>query len=216
MTILTLRQHLQRAGLVLASGNRHKFEEFARILAPRGIAIQSAADSGLELEVDETADSFRGNAELKAREYFRRLGRPVIADDSGLVVDALSGGPGIYSARYGGPGLDDAGRRRHLLHELRDVPEGARTARFVCVLAVCVALEPGSDLIDGRDLFYYEGTAEGWIGLDERGDGGFGYDPVFRDPATGRSFAELSAAEKDARSHRGQALRRFVEALDTV
>lgn len=208
MPTADLKKRLQASGLVLASGNHHKIVEFKRMLDPLAIEVVSAADLGLDLDVAETEDTFQGNAALKARAYFQHAGRPVIADDSGLVVDALAGAPGVYSARYGGPGLDDVGRRRFLLAELErlGVPQtaGARAARFVCVLALC---------LDSEELRFYEGKAEGSILAEERGQGGFGYDPVFLDPGSDRSFAELSPADKDARSHRGAALRAFVSEL---
>ena len=215
-----LLHHLRQKGLVLASGNAHKLGEFRRILEPRGIELLSATEVAAPIDVPETADTFRGNAALKALAYCRHVGRPVIADDSGLVVDALDGAPGVYSARYGGPDLDDAGRRRHLLAELERVQAkeaAARRARFVCVLALCLAPElPETDALrfpDSDGLRFYEGKAEGWIAFEERGDGGFGYDPVFCDGHSERTYAELSAAEKDARSHRGQALAAFLADL---
>ncbi|MCR9143838.1 MAG: RdgB/HAM1 family non-canonical purine NTP pyrophosphatase [bacterium] len=230
MSSPNLKQRLQSSGLVLASGNRHKIVEFHRMFDPLGIEVLSAADLGLDLDVAETADSFRGNAALKAREYYRHLGRPVIADDSGLVVDALDGAPGVYSARYGGPDLDDAGRRRFLLGELERVgaasapanplSQNDRSARFICVLALCMG-----DAGDGPDeyqavdsdsgLLYFDGRAEGSILMEERGEGGFGYDPIFLDLESGKSFAELSPAAKDARSHRGAALKEFLRRLES-
>ncbi|MEQ9362712.1 MAG: non-canonical purine NTP pyrophosphatase, partial [Leptospirales bacterium] len=187
---------------------------FQRMLDPLEIEVVSAADLGLDLDVAETADSFRGNAALKAREYFRQAGRPVIADDSGLAVDALSGAPGVYSARYGGVGLDDRGRRLHLLADLQKTGAGIESgnpaadlsARFICVLALCFG--------EAEPPLYFEGAAEGRILFEERGQGGFGYDPIFLDPDSGRSFAELAPEEKDARSHRGAALREFLRALE--
>lgn len=225
-----LKTHLRKTGLVLASANRHKIVEFQRMLQSREIEVISAADLGLDLDVAETADSFHGNAALKAVQYFRHAGRPVIADDSGLAVDALGGAPGVFSARYGGPGLDDAGRRRYLLAELARVgaldPTTQRRGRFICVLALCLGISENSNSTPGdsdreksesepekNDLLYFEGAAEGRILETERGQGGFGYDPVFLDVESGRSFAELSPEEKDARSHRGVALRKFLRAL---
>lgn len=181
------------------------------MLDPLDIEVLSAADLGIDLDVAETSDTFRGNAALKAREYYQHAGRPVVADDSGLAVDALDGAPGVYSARYGGPGLDDGDRRRFLLGEMERVgreggpDSGNRAARFVCVLALCMGPE---------ELLYFDGHAEGSILTEERGEGGFGYDPVFLDPASGKSFAELTSAEKDARSHRGAALQELLRALE--
>lgn len=188
------------------------------MLEPRGVQLLRPVDLQLDLAVDETADTFAGNAQLKAVAFARAAGRPAVADDSGLVVDALGGVPGVYSARYGGPELDDRGRRLHLLAELerRGVPHtpAARAARFICVLALC--LDPDVDSEDCEEsgtVLLFEGRAEGSILSAEQGDGGFGYDPVFLDPESGRSFAELSAAEKDARSHRGAALAQLIAAL---
>jgi XTP/dITP diphosphohydrolase len=147
---------------------------------------------------EETGATYRDNAILKARAAARLTGSPAVADDSGLEVDALGGAPGLLSARYGGPGLDDAGRCARLLAELRDVPEARRTARFRCVLAL---VEPG-----GREQVV-EGVAEGRIAEAPRGRGGFGYDPVFYYPPLGRTFAELTDAEKAEVSHRGRAAR---------
>ena len=148
---MTIQEYLQTAGLVLASGNQQKLTEFKRILLPRGIELIGANELGLDLDVPETEPTFRGNAALKARAYFQHAQRPVIAD----------GAPGVYSARYGGHGLDDAGRRRFLLSELERVGATGnnRTARFVCVLALY--------LPDG-DLYYFEGVCEGSIADTER------------------------------------------------
>lgn len=209
---------LRESGLLLASGNAHKLAEFQRMLEPRGVRMLRPADFRLDLEVDETAGTFAGNARLKAVAYARAAGRPAVADDSGLVVDALDGAPGVHSARYGGPELDDRGRRLHLLAELErlGVPNTPRdrSARFVCVLALCLDSDVDSEGSEGSGtVLLFEGRAEGAILSAEQGDGGFGYDPVFLDPESGRSFAELSAAEKDARSHRGAALAQLLAAL---
>lgn len=200
-------ERLRAEGLLLATNNAGKLAEFRRILNARGVDVFSPRELDCEIDVEETADSFQGNAALKAVEYYRLLNRPVLADDSGLSVDALQGEPGVYSARFGGPGLDDRGRRVHLLKRLEGVPEELRTARFVCVLALTLDGEPDS-------LHYFTGEVEGRILPSERGEGGFGYDAVFEDLTSGRSFAELSAAEKDDRSHRGRAIARLLAALD--
>jgi XTP/dITP diphosphohydrolase len=183
----------------LASGNPHKAVELGRLLGA-GVEILQ----GLP-EVEETGTTFLENARLKAR-----AARPwapsdawVLADDSGLTVRALDGAPGVRSARYGGPGLDDAGRVRHLLSELRDADD--RDAAFVCVL---VALA-----VDGREVVA-EGVLEGSIAREPRGAGGFGYDPVFVPRGGHRTVAELSPREKDAVSHRGRAARTLRAALD--
>ena len=147
---------------------------------------------------DETGQTYHDNARLKARAAGALTGMLALADDSGIEVDALGGAPGVHSARFGGPGLDDAGRTALLLERLRGVPPTARTARYRCVIALVWP--------DGRERTV-EGTAEGVITLAPRGAGGFGYDPVFEDPALGRTFAELTPEEKAAVSHRGRAVR---------
>ncbi|MCE9597291.1 MAG: RdgB/HAM1 family non-canonical purine NTP pyrophosphatase [Spirochaetia bacterium] len=181
--------------LALATNNSHKVTELSRLLH---IPLVSPASLGLRMDVEETGVTFEANASLKSRWLCEVAGIPAIADDSGIVVDALNGEPGIYSARYGGDGLDDRDRRLLLVKNMIGVPDALRTARFVCVIALSIPGEP--------DLFF-RGEAEGMILSEERGEGGFGYDPIFLDPESGRSFAELTAAEKDARSHRGRAIR---------
>ena len=183
--------------LLVATGNPGKLAEFRRLLA--GIVVLSPADLGVaDLCVAETGATFLDNARLKARAFAEAAGCVSLADDSGLEVDALDGRPGVLSARYGGPGLDDAGRCQRLLDELADVPLARRGARFRCCL---VAASP-----DGREVSA-EGTSEGHILEHRVGDGGFGYDPVFFASDGGRGMAELSADEKGAISHRGRALR---------
>jgi len=196
---------LRKNGLVIATRNNKKTEEFRRLLEPYGIAVTSLNDHPVEGEALEDAPDFRGNARKKALFAYHHLGRPVLADDSGLVVDALGGEPGVMSARYGGEGLDDAGRRAFLLRRLASTPPVERTGRFVCVLALC---------IDEEQIFYFLGECEGEILTEERGSGGFGYDPLFLDRSSMKSFAELSPDEKDAISHRGRALRQFLHALE--
>lgn len=180
--------------------------ELRRLLAAAPFATVTPADLGIALDVAETGATYAQNAALKARAFAGASGLPALADDSGIEVDALGGGPGPRSARYGGPGLDDAGRAALMLRELAGVPDGQRGARYRAVVAIA---RP-----DGR-LDSYEGVWEGSIGHEPRGAGGFGYDPIFRTP-DGRSAADLSPAEKDALSHRGQAVRAALEALSRV
>ncbi len=187
---------LREFGLVPATGNAGKLEELRRLLQPLSITLVPPASLGVSLEPEETGATFRENAEIKARAFYAAVGRPVLADDSGLCVDLLGGAPGVQSARFGGPGLSDGDRRRRLLEELAG-KEPPRRARFVCVLAL---------MLGEGEVRFYEGTAEGEILMTERGTGGFGYDPVFLDPESGLSFGELSADQKDAKSHRGRAL----------
>jgi XTP/dITP diphosphohydrolase len=184
--------------VLLASNNRSKLTELRTITSPLGLEVQSPAELGVELEVEETGSSFAENAVLKARAFQREVGGVVLADDSGLVVDALGGEPGIFSARFGGPQLDDAGRNSLVLERMRGVPTAARTARFVAAIAV-----GGLD----AEPMVFPGVVEGLITERPAGDGGFGYDPIFFYPPFGRTLAEASAAEKASVSHRGKALR---------
>ncbi|MCI5801876.1 MAG: XTP/dITP diphosphatase [Oscillospiraceae bacterium] len=187
---------------VIATGNPGKVREFRRILEPMGFEVYSLKDLNLRADVEETGSTFRENARLKAEAAMRLSGLAAIADDSGLCVDALDGAPGVYSARYGGEGLEDGGRTDLLLQNMRDVPEEKRTARFVS--AICCVFPDGTALET-------EGVCEGAIGYEKRGENGFGYDPVFL--VEGGSFAEISDAEKDRISHRGRALRAFEQKL---
>ncbi|MSQ09982.1 MAG: non-canonical purine NTP pyrophosphatase, partial [Dehalococcoidia bacterium] len=155
-------------------------------------------DLGITTEPEETGDTYTENACLKASYYAARSGLPTLADDSGLDVDALGGEPGVRSARYGGPGLDDPGRVKLLLHNLRDVPDAGRTARFVCVIAVAGHGIPPQTV---------RATAEGVIAHQPVGSGGFGYDPVFFVPSLGQTLAQVPAATKHGLSHRGKAAR---------
>ncbi|MXW25804.1 MAG: RdgB/HAM1 family non-canonical purine NTP pyrophosphatase [Dehalococcoidia bacterium] len=183
--------------LLLATNNPGKVREMRRLLAGEPFEVVTPADLGIELDVVEDGDGYAENATLKARAFAEAGGCLALADDSGIEVDALDGRPGPLSARFGGPGLDDAGRTQLMLRELRDVPDGERGARYRAVAAVAGP---------GEHVERFEGTWEGSIGREPRGENGFGYDPIFR-TGDGRSGAELSAAEKDAVSHRGQAVR---------
>ena len=189
--------------ILAATGNRNKLKEIRRILEPLGVSIISPDDLGIELHVEETGKTFKENAFLKARAYFRESGLPSLADDSGLCVDALGGRPGIDSAIYCGKGASYERRMSALLEELKGVPSDRRTARFVSVIC-CV--------IDEETILYCEGVCRGMIGDRPLGEGGFGYDPVFY--VGNRSFAQLSSNEKDALSHRGKSLREFAAMLD--
>ena len=182
----------------MATHNAHKLEELARILRPLGVQVTPAEYR----EVEETGGTFAENARLKAQAACRDTGLPAIADDSGLEVDALGGAPGVYSARYAGEHATDAQRIEKLLREMETVPEEKRTARFVS--AICCAFP------DGRTL-ETEGVCEGSVARAPSGAGGFGYDPVFC--VGGKTYAEMSAEEKDAVSHRGKALRAFAALL---
>jgi len=192
--------------LRIATTNTNKLRELRQMLAPLGYQVDGIEDLGLEIVED--GDTFAANAIIKARAVCDVTGQPAVADDSGLVVDALDGRPGVHSARYAGvQGADrDRANRIKLLAEMEPVADGERAARFVCAIAY---IEPG------REPHIFRGTLEGHIGRDERGDNGFGYDPVFVIPDDGRTAAELAADEKNAISHRGQATRDLVDFLKT-
>lgn len=192
--------------LLLATNNPGKVREFRRLLDGLPFEIVTPAAAGITLDVVEDGDSYAANASKKALAFARAGGCLALADDSGIEVDALGGGPGMYSARYGGPGLDDAGRLDLLLRELESVPDGERGARYRAVVAV--AAPTGV-------LHLAEATFEGEIGREKRGERGFGYDPAFVVPG-GRTGAELSDAEKDAVSHRGKAVRDAAAYLRTL
>ena len=188
---------------VIASNNKKKLTELKTILSGFGAQVVSQSEAGLDFEAEETGTTFEENALIKARAACAALGEPSIADDSGLVVDALGGQPGVYSARYGGEDCQSDEDRVNLL--LKNMQEKTdRRARFVSCIA-CVY--PNGDVITAR------GECEGMITLAPRGEGGFGYDPVFGLPGKGMTMAELSAEEKNAVSHRGAALRNFEEKL---
>lgn len=187
---------------VLASQNQHKLAEMRAILSAHGVEVALQGDLGLHVDVEETGTTFAENALLKARAVMEASGLPAIADDSGVCVDALNGAPGVYSARYGGPGLDDAGRYRLLLENMRGA--SSRTAHFTSAIA-CVF--PNGDVIEA------EGVCPGSIGFAPVGDGGFGYDPVFFLPQLRKTYAQLTPEEKAAVSHRGKALAAFDEKL---
>ena len=189
--------------LVLASKNPKKLKEMNEILSGMGVEACLQADVGIDVDVEETGSTFEENSLLKARAVMEASGRPAIADDSGLCVDALNGAPGVYSARYGGEGLDDAGRYRLLL---ANMPRGAaRSAKFVSVITCCF---PNGDVLTAR------GECPGTIAFAPMGEGGFGYDPVFVLPKLKKTFAQLSAEEKNAISHRGRALEAFQTRLE--
>lgn len=188
--------------LVLASKNQKKLVEMNEILSHLGIQVCSEAEAGVDVEVEETGATFEENSLLKARAVMEASGMPAIADDSGLCVDALNGAPGVYSARYGGEGLDDAGRYRLLLENMRG--QTPRTAKFVSVITCCF---PNGDVLSAR------GECPGTIAYAPQGEGGFGYDPVFFLPQRKKTFAQLTAEEKNEISHRGRALALFQEKL---
>ena len=187
---------------ILASQNRHKLVEMQSILSAHGVEVVLQGDLGLHVEVEETGSSFAENAMLKAKAVMEASGLPAIADDSGVCVDALSGAPGIYSARYGGPELDDVGRYRLLLENMRGARD--RTAHFTSAIACAF---PNGGTIEA------EGICPGMIAYAPQGDGGFGYDPVFFLPQLRKTYAQLTPEEKAAVSHRGKALEVFDQKL---
>ena len=195
--------------LILASGNQHKVAEFRRLLAAAAPAVEllSVTDVGARISFDEGDDSYLNNAMGKATSVYQAVRQPVIADDSGLEVDALGGAPGVLSARYGPPDADDAGRAAHLLRNLETQGEVVRTARFVC----CIAL-----VLDERRFLSVQATVEGHIAERASGTGGFGYDPVFVPESETLTMAELEGQRKDAISHRGRALRACLRCVDAA
>ena len=196
--------------LLLATSNPHKIEEIAAVLTPLGIDVEGLVSlDEIPREPVEDGDTFKANARLKAIGYAIATGRLCLADDSGLEVDALGGAPGIHSARYAGSGETrderDQANNEKLLRELQDIPEDQRTARFVC--AICLVDAEGKILAETRGEF------PGLITDSPRGTNGFGYDPLLYLPDVDRTSAELSPAEKNARSHRGEAARQMAMKL---
>ena len=191
--------------VVLASGNAGKQREIAALLAPLGVGILLQTELGIA-SAEETGETFEANALLKARHAARASGLPAIADDSGIEVDALGGRPGVYSARYAGPAASDGENLNKLLMELDGVPAGSRGARYRCVIAL---------VRDGEDAapVLAHGSWEGSIAPAPRGNGGFGYDPIFVPAGAAHTAAEMSAAAKNAVSHRAQALSRLLAQL---
>ncbi len=189
--------------LILASNNRNKLKEFRRLVEGMDIELLSQSEAGLDLDVDETGSTFEENAYLKAIAVTKATGCAAVADDSGLIVDALNGEPGLYSARYGGELCrSDEDRYNYLLKKLGD--ETDRRARFVC--SICCTM-PNGDVLRAR------GEMEGEILYGPKGTNGFGYDPVFKPEGMECSDAELTDEEKNAISHRGKATREFIEVL---
>ena len=190
--------------LLVATRNKGKLRELASLLSDVPMRLISLDEAGVDDDVEETGATFEENALLKATAYARASGLTTLADDSGLEVDALGGEPGVRSARYAGAGADDGARVRLLLSKLSETPSGRRQARFRCAIAVASP---------HRSAQTFPGVCEGTIADAPRGRNGFGYDPVFLFPETGRTMAELSDEEKDAVSHRGMAARRAAAAL---
>ena len=187
---------------VLATANPGKIREMRGILYGLGIEVLSRADAGISFDIEETGSTFMENALLKAEAVCKASGMPAIADDSGLMVEALGGAPGVYSSTYGGERFDDAERYAYLLEKMESTEQ--RGAKFVCTI-VCV-------FPDGSNITA-QGECCGEIALSPRGANGFGYDPVFLVEGTGMTMAELPPDEKNALSHRGKALREFAKQI---
>ena len=192
--------------VVLASQNCHKLEEIQNILSRFDMELVLQSELGVRVDVEETGSSFEENSVLKAKAVMEATGLPAIADDSGLCVDALEGAPGIYSARYGAPDcVSDRDRLEYLLNNLRTIRSEERTARFLCVITLAYP--------DGR-MLTARGRCEGLITLEPRGTEGFGYDPVFYIPSQGCTFAQMGQQQKNAISHRANALKRLCQMLE--
>lgn len=191
--------------LIVATGNRGKLREIREIL--EGTEVLGLHDLALDVEIVEDGDTFTANAQKKAETICKLMHLPVLADDSGLEVDALDGRPGVYSARFAGEHASDADNIAKLLRELDAVPQERRGARFVCVM--CLAMPDGS-------LHTTRGEVKGEILRETHGENGFGYDPLFYVKEYNKTFAELSAEEKNAISHRGKALLRMKEVLEKL
>ena len=188
--------------VIAATKNKNKLREFSEIL--KGYEVISQEEAGIDIEVEETGETFEENSYLKAKAIYDATKIPAIADDSGLMVDAIGGEPGVYSARYGGDGLDDEGRVELLLENMKNVPKEERSARFVCAIT----------FIDGERIIKVRGECEGEIIYAPAGENGFGYDPVFYMNEYKKTTAEMSAEEKNAVSHRGKALRELAQKLE--
>ena len=194
--------------LLVATRNPGKVRELADLLSSAPVRLLNLRDLGITRDVEEAGSTFIENANLKAAAYAHEAGMMTLADDSGLAIEALGGAPGVFSARYAGPEADDVARIRKVLDELADVPNGGRTARFVCAMSVADA--------SGEILFTAEGVCEGQIITEPRGTGGFGYDPIFVPEGFNRSFGELPPEVKAEISHRAKATRLAVRYLQGI
>ncbi|MCA0986257.1 XTP/dITP diphosphatase [Guptibacillus algicola] len=193
--------------LLVATKNKGKVKEFKRRFETDELQVISLLDLDEDLDVEETGTTFAENAVLKAETIMRMTNQIVIADDSGLVIDALDGEPGVYSARYAGPEKDDEANIDKVLSELKNVPDEKRTASFQCLLAVA---------IPDKKTEVFSGSCEGRIAHERSGYEGFGYDPIFYLPSYQKTMAELTPEEKDAISHRGKALDRLQEVFQDL
>ena len=192
--------------VLIATKNKGKVKDFEAIFGPLGYDVKSMFDVATDMDIEETGTTFEENAILKAEALARALNTIVIADDSGLAVDALNGEPGVYSARYAGDHDDEANIVK-VLEQLKGVPTPERTARFICCIAIA-----GPEI----ETKTFNGTCEGVISEMKIGENGFGYDPIFYVPVLGRTMAQLTAEEKSSISHRGNAIRILADALPTI
>ena len=190
--------------IIIATKNKGKAKEFETMFAPLGYRVLTMLDLEDAADVEETGETFEENAILKSEALSRQYNTIVVADDSGLMIDALDGRPGVYSARYAGENKDDEANIDKVLDEMKDVPEEKRTARFYCALAVS---RPGHDTVT------FSGTVEGTILSGRKGGNGFGYDPIFYVPELGKTTAEMAPEEKNVISHRAKALQKLRENL---
>ncbi|WP_338750483.1 XTP/dITP diphosphatase [Bacillus sp. FJAT-52991] len=193
--------------VIIATKNKGKAKEFAEMFASFGMNVKTLLDYPEYADVEETGETFEENAILKAEEICKLTGRLVIADDSGLMIDALDGRPGVYSARYAGEEKSDEANIQKVLEELRDVPSEKRTARFYCALAIAMP---------GKETTTVAGTCEGRITEEKQGTNGFGYDPIFYVEQFEATMAQLTPETKNSISHRGQALKKLREQLPVL
>lgn len=190
--------------LIIATKNKGKAKEFVSLFSPLGYDVLTLLDIEGAIDVEETGTTFEENAILKAEALCQEYNSMVIADDSGLIIDALDGRPGVYSARYAGEEKSDEANIDKVLEELKDVPTENRTARFYCALAVA---------LPQQETVTVSGTVEGMIGTERQGENGFGYDPIFYIPSLDKTMAQLNPEEKNAISHRANALKNLKESL---
>ena len=195
--------------LIMATGNQNKVREIREMLEGSDIEIISMKEAGITADIEENGATFEENAVIKAEAIRDLSGQMVLADDSGLMIDAMDGGPGVHSARFMGEDTSYDIKNAAILKELENVPEEKRGARFVCAMALAFPEKDGMK----PETKIYRGVFEGRIAYEAKGENGFGYDPIFFVPSRNMTSAELSPEEKNATSHRGNALRQVVEAL---
>lgn len=190
--------------IIIATKNKGKAKDFEQLLEPMGYKVLTLHDVAPHMDVEETGETFEANAILKAEAIAQELQATVIADDSGLEIDALDGEPGVYSARYSGDERNDESNIDKVLQKMVQVPNSEKTARFRCVLALASP---------GKETILFEGTCEGLITDERKGENGFGYDPIFYVPALDKTMAEMKPSEKASVSHRGNAIRELGKAM---